>query len=394
MSGLYLPSAPGQYTLRDQDEIRKILEHGLEDMISRIFELEQAPPPPTGNTTWLRAGLTGFGNGVIGLGPGDLPAPNPIYTFAGHYQPVPTTVDQDLQDASDNDVMLAMNLAGGRNGWAPGGVFDMNLWKSKVDRFAGNTALATAIENHSVYLMAIDEPNHPDFGTPSTITPTDVNNMGLYLKSVYPGAMVYVRTGSPTMVDGWSNINGEPSPPATGWTGIDYAYSQYAWSNNKTVTIANYYASEKSRLATVGLGMIPAFNFIDGGHYQDFDGIPACWDIDNNGVSSGIINGQRGNTTTPDGVHLNCGDPKIGQVGCRYLWSSPAWIRRAIDVAVTDPDALFFSGFIYTNDANTPPPAGQWQIDLQRRSDMVGALQYMIAKGKTRTTFNGLRTIK
>lgn len=357
--------------------------------------------PIDGGTNRLRVTLGNWRD--IGGGP-DPTQPNVKYGAAGPYQPTVATVGADVDAAILNDVVLLWNLAGARAQWAPGGAFSLVLWKARIDRFKNDPKVRQALTTRQAIVMAIDEPQHPDFGSPSTITPTLVNAMGLYIKSLWPGAIVCVRQGAELMVlNGWSNVAGESVPPvATGWSGIDYGMSQYLWTQQPTETFSVYFAQQKTDLnTTIGesgirgnLGLIAMLNIWAGGNYANFDNVAACWDIENNGTRSGVIVGvlQNSGIAVPQWTHLDCGDARIGQLGCRLLVASPAWLRKFIDAIYNDPDIALVTG--YTHAGPTGGITDPQGVALETRSDIRSALVHWVTQGAQRTVSNGWRTIK
>jgi hypothetical protein len=175
------------------------------------------------------------------------------------------------------------------------------------------------------------------------------------------------------------------------WTGVDYGWAQFEGphvpSNGETP--ADFYAREKAQLESANLGMVPGHNFLNGGFYTNLvPGAPACWDYDNNGSSSGLVKGPSGVGTLPPAAKIVCGNRPTDET--RFL-SSPALLRAMVDATWNDPDAPFFAMWTHAQshiDEQVP------FIAYEGRADFVAALDYMITKAASRTTWNGWRAAK
>jgi hypothetical protein len=333
----------------------------------------------------LRFGLWAMDNPGEGPG-GDMSGPDFPFTYL---TPDPTTVNQKIALADQHDVVLLLNLPRNRGRWAPGGVFNWATYQSNVREFENNTVLRDAINRRRVLLFVVDEANHPDFD--GTISPTEVNDMGLLHKEIWPGALTFVRMAGGPLRDGWDGPNGvNQPPPAGGYTGLDYGWLQYSAQRTDS-TFAQVYAAERAILAGLNMGMVPGLNWWAGGigHRGEtsWDGVTACWDIDNNNSSSGYIVGIDQQSPYSEGAHYNCGSLPSGVT---RTVASPEWIRRWADVVVSDADAPFTAMWRTADDAQTIPGAEA----LAARSDYVSALDDAINKMATRTTWNGYRTAK
>jgi hypothetical protein len=357
----------------------------------------------------------------IGVGPNDATTPDhPIYTALGD-RPYSTVngLENDIDDAGTYDVVLAVNIAGGRFQWAPNGVFDFDLYTANIDRFKNSLKLKNALQrtkangdpNPRVVLMAVDEPNHPDFGTPSTIRPRDANDMGLYLKKLWPGAFTYIRLGSDKLTQGgWSNIGGSTVPPpsytslvagvgtTSGWSGIDYGFSQYAYANVHE-TLLQYFTREKGDFAGASLGMHQRHQLLGRRQLRRHHGRESLLGHRERRVVShfGVIQGVRDTDKSNDGRHMLCGDPLIGSVNAtRYLNFSPVIAAEVRRRRHRQPEHLRVHPLSLGYNWSGPNGAAsaQWQQDLHRRADFVSALRYCITTLAGRTQFNGWRTPK
>jgi hypothetical protein len=364
---------------------------------AQVTDLFQETAPPAGNAR-LPVGRAGY-SGLIGAGPGG-PADPTKYTAVGQYIAGPSTIVDEINAAKDAGVLLLVTLARGRSTWAPNGNYDPAAYEADIRRFedpAIKPVIQAAVNEQRIAFMTYDEPNHPDFGTPSTICPHHVNDGGLLHKEIWPGAITYVRSPSRVM-DGstWNNVCGEDAPPpGTGWSGIDYGVSQYTYNSTRQHPWT-YFDAEKANFASIGLGMLPFINYWNGGNWVDLPAtptggpaIPMCWDIENNNSSSGVIVGS---SEPSDGLHLACGDARIGDPDFRLLVASPALMKAIAQWAANDPDSPVLSGYQWAHTAGAV--FAQWAINLQARADIVAAGRQMITIGNGRTSSNGWRPIK
>lgn len=337
----------------------------------------------------LRSGLWGVTNPGEGPG-GDLSEPS--YRIIS-VVPSPSTVDNLIALADQYNVVLLLILAGNRGQWAPNGQFDFALYEAKVRQFQNDAVLRDAINRRRVLLFVIDEANHPDFH--GTISPNEVNQMGLLHKQIWPGALTIVRMSGSTLANGWAGY----TPPTTGYTGLDYGTGNY-WYPNTDSTFAQFYQAEKDALNTLNMGMVAMLSWWAGGigHQPpseiSLDGVSACWDTDNDGivVNDGtgygyIVGIDQPAPAPPEGTYVSCG--QLPTAVTRTV-ASPAWIKRWADVLASDPDVPF--GFVWrTGDDVALFPGSE---ALAARTDFINALDHMVTTMASRTTWNGYRTPK
>ena len=308
----------------------------------------------------------------------------------------PTDINSRIAQADAEDVTLVANLADSRNHWtdpgqdAGGACIQYNAaeYEAQIRRFQNNATLADAIARRRVVIYVVDEPHHHSFCVDvPKLDPKAVNDMGLLVKSVWPGAITIVRASSRTMVPGW---NGSATPSPTFWSGVDYGWAQFEGPHtpSNTEQPADFFNREKAALAGHNLGMVPGHNFLDGGFYTNFiPGAPGCWDYNNNGSSSGLVKGTFSGSD-PAGAEYACNNRPADET--RFL-SSPALLRAMIDATWNDPDAPMFIMWTHAQsniDSQLP------FIPYEARSDFVAALDYMISKAASRTSWSGWRTAK
>ncbi len=339
---------------------------------------------PTSGASILRVGFMSSDD-LMGLGPGhEAPSEGkPCYNVS-LFVPNFSSIGGYLDLARDNDIYLVLNFARGRGQWFDAnGNFDITRYKNNVVQWNTHTRVREFIEAGKIMAYVHDEPNHPQFK--GTLTPSLVNDCGLYHKELWPGILTCVRANGETFTDGWAGYG----KPRDGYTGIDYGWMQFGPQHSPAGTIAATYASHKALFSALNMGMITGLNYYDGGNTTLVEGVQPCWDYEGNKASSGYIAGSSDNVF-PRATLLNCGDSRV--TSATNVVCSPAWVKKAIDTAITDPDSPFFLMWQHaheTNTVNTP-----YFIAMEARADIVAGLRYAINKGLTRTAFNGLRTAK
>lgn len=354
--------------------------------------------------TRLPAGFLNI-QSYLGLGPGGNSTP-PIWRLGGYlarYADVIATIA--AADAAG--VILLANFSDSRGNWtvagAPGCLtYVPATYESQVRRFtvAGGAsaavaaAITDALARKRMWAYVVDEPKHPSFC--GSISDAQINQMGLVHKTIWPGCMCVIRTG----------IDDLGSPPGGGWTGLDYAISQYEGPHFPSFisggvrpqeSYATFYAREKAGLAIVNLGMIPGNNLQDGGFWIKTDtnnGVPTCWNYLNDTVpSSGVIMGTLAPTVAQRGLGAAC-STLPGSAGTR-MHCPPDQIRAFADAVWNDPDAPFVVQWTHVYPTFQSDAGAQTRFaTLEGRSDFVAAFDYLLDRCNSRPSANALRTPK
>jgi len=318
----------------------------------------------------------------LGKGPGNDEV-GPRYGIAQGIPPTNwTTLNAYIDKADALDIILVLNLAGGRTSWTdpmtcdgvPDGMrYDSTEYDNNTRRFEGHAKLADAIARHRAVIYLVDEPFHKAYC--NTLPPRKVNNMGRLVKSIWPKAITIVRGSAGQMRGGWDNSG--PLGPSF-WSKVDYGWAQYNRNAAVDSTPSEYYTAEKAGLDSINLGMIPGINIWSGGK-------TGCWDYKDTGSSSGRIHGSESNTP---GRMDACGTTTTN-----VFWvASPGFLRTVFDAARTDPDAPFFSGWNHVDES--APASTQVMDTLETRKDFVFAFEHWINTGANRTSWGGWRTPK
>jgi hypothetical protein len=337
----------------------------------------------------LRFGPASLGLDSAGMGPGD-DMTGPGYHFILESTPELSKIHEHIALADQHDVVVAIAPSRSGGGWAPGGNFDMALYRAKVEEFADDTMFRRAVNQRRVVMYVVDEPQHQKYN--GTISPAEVNQMGQIHKEIWPGALTFVRMTGSTLAAGWDDANGNHQPPpAGGYTYLDYGWVQYSAQHTTSATIAEVYASEKAKLASLNMGMVPGINWWAGGtgHRGEtsLDGVNSCWRIDYPSTRLGYIVGIDQAAPYSEGAKYDCG---ALPTGVTRTVASPDWIKHWADVVSADADAPFVAIWRHPLDSSTIPGAEV----LGKRSDFVSALDYAITKTASRSTWTGYRTPK
>lgn len=384
-----LPGAPKHYNLHDEDEARQFLKQQIRDARRRLKDLEETPPvtpPPPGSSTMLRIGLA-HGLSQVGLGPGRDTDP-PRWSFMQELGITPTAINDAIQNAIDSDVLLMFAPSGGRGSQLDStGQFSRTKYEANVRRYEGNTFLADAIDNKQVLLWAVDEANAPTYN--DSCDPDDVNWMGNLHKEIWPGALVFIRMGTNSLVGGW---NGQPKP-AGGWTGIDYGWEQRSGQHNNE-TVSSFYSTRKAQLLAMNLGMIPGLNWWNGGIRAQDDGklggLSYCWDMQNTGSSSGFIVGTGNRGVYADMQRVNCTSP-FSDTNKTVV--QPDYFRHWANVVKLDTDAPFAMIWQWPEGGSLGVDEAA-AIELELRPDFTRAFDDVITTLHSRTSWSGWRTAK
>lgn len=358
-------------------------------------------------STSLPVGLMGFGaggdRGEVGQGPGlDFADPRcKVLLFV----PNITDIGSKIDTADQHDILLLLNVAGNKGAWTTtvnGTVtLDMGKYEANVRKYRptdDNTAFpdrlkfADAVRRKRVLLYVVDEPNLRNADNPSVpdISPTQVNQMALIHKAVWPDGLTIVRAAANTLNGGWAGL----SKPSGGYTGVDYCWLQYnnnhakGASGSQPWTTPNdprdVWEEQRNIIAqnNLNMGLCVSMNLYVSGIGQDFLGVSARWDVGNDGGPLNYLLGDREAARATEVTTL--------LDSYRSLCTSPDWIKKFADLATADADAPFL---MYWQHATATNPSNEFQA-FYERADFQAAFDYAINKGLTRTVSNGLRTPK
>jgi hypothetical protein len=199
----------------------------------------------------------------IPFGPFGLWEPNRsidarLRPFTGsHNYTHPDSIVRQIRIARLKHHRLILNMTGGESDrYTTNGKFDLDKWKARMDRF--NTpeirrAVAAAVADGTVIgNSVIDEPETRQWG--DVITKQMLDNMGSYVKAIFPTLPVGVDHG----------------PPAHEWRAseryhvLDYVIYQYAWWVT-TGDVAKWRDEVRSLAKRDGVALGFSLNIVNGG---------------------------------------------------------------------------------------------------------------------------------
>ena len=381
----------------------------ITNLAKRLNTQEDGTGGGTPTSGILPVGLSAFGSGGdfgdVGEGPGmDVSGPRCQVVL---FVPNTTTIGSLIDTADLHNILLVLNVAGNKGAFTTtvGGTptLDMGKYQANVRRFrpdADNTAFADrakfadAVARRRIVFYIIDEPNLTNANNPNVpdISPTEVNQMALFHKSIWPGCITIVRCAANTLQSGWNGL----SRPTGGYTGVDYCWLQYnnnhgkggtntwgtprdprdVWEEQRAIITAN----------NMNMGLCVSLNLWAGGIGQDFLGVTAKWDTDGPGGSStlGYLLGDRegaSSATVVTGTLSNT---------VKSVAASPNWIRKFTELAAADPEIPFVLFWQHV----TPSSPSSDFLSYYQRSDYQSALDDSITTGLARTSWVDWRPAK
>jgi hypothetical protein len=338
----------------------------------------------------LKFGMQGVDSSLFGRGPGeDTSAPIWGVTMI----PVtPSNVTTVISRARTYGIIVMANLAGARTTWTDnvnGKLhFNQTKYETQVKRFKPLTtanpggcsqavadAVALAFTDRVFINYYMDEANHPDFD--GTIPPSTLNNLGLFVKSLWPDSLTLIRMAADTL----QTYQG--GTPSGGYSGIDYGC---AWYTNvrKSQTPHQFWLTQAPKFAALDIGMTPGVNWVN----SPFDQV---WDTDNDPL-------------TADARILGQGSPtpgvKVTNPNTTSNWwlASPAFLKSVFDEIklVTGTSGQTYLDFPFCTGWTDPRSLPQENIWMPyfTRSDFVAAWDYGLNQFATRASWTGWRTPK
>lgn len=380
---LYTYAAAGTYTV----SLTVTDSNGAQSTKNTSITVSASPPNPI--EAPMPAGLWTADMALqMGTGPG-RDTGSPIYKFFIDIGVQPADVNAVIADADAADVVMMICPSRGRASFIVNGAFDRPSYEANVRDYEGNTTLADAIARKRVLLMLGDEFTQAQYN--NTVDPNDVNWMGNLHKSIWGGALTFVRMGGALIHDGWLGV----TPNSSFWTGLDYGIQQRSFQAGSQDQ-ASYMSGQKALYNAVNVGMAHGLNWWNGGIRTagSVGGIPACWDMQDNGTSSGFIvgAGDTGSSNFPQGSRQNC---SAGFSGVTKTVASPDWIEHCAQAAVDDPDNPFFYLWVWPGGSGGGlGPDATWAAVLEQRADYVSKLNSMVNICQARATWNGYRAAK
>jgi hypothetical protein len=328
-----------------------------------------------------------------GVGPGNPPNfADPRYKCI-QYGPAPNTIAQDIRDADTHNVLLVLTIPGQKPQWNnTAGVYDPSLYAQKLDRFVfgapGSTiseadalTLTDAINRRRVVCYINDEPNLNNHSTPA-----QQDEMAAMHKARWPGCITIIRCSPRLLRNGWP----AGPVPSTKYPHIDYAWIQYTTAHTSLgKTPAQVWAEERAHITAgnLDMGLCTSLNLQAGGITWDTNGVLACWDVNNDSISNGVLLGDRQTDSPggfPRGTYRTCA--QAGPNGSLLpspgdCFASPEWIEKFVDLAIADGEFPFV---LFWNDGNYSSGSA-WALPWHNRSDFITAFDNTINAGLAAT---------
>ena len=202
---------------------------------------------------------SGLPFGPFGLWAWNTPLDARLAPFTGsHNFTNPDSIVIQIDRSRSNRHRLMLNMTGGPSArYTTDGKFDMVKWKSRMDRFntteirravAAGVADGTIIGN-----SVIDEPETRQWG--NVVTKALIDEMGLYVKAIFPTLPVGVDHGPPAAYE-WRT--------SERYRVIDYAIYQYAWWVTRG-DVAAWRDQVRSLAKQDGVAVAFSINVVNGG---------------------------------------------------------------------------------------------------------------------------------
>lgn len=200
--------------------------------------------------------------GGIPFGPHNLPEETYGTLFDGAVLVLaPDSAVEDLTRASDAGLRVVIDLSSGRRHFTnPDGTFNLDLWKARIDRFAGVDLAPFIADGTIIAHHLIDEAKaRSRWGGQIVDNPT-LDELARYSKQYWPDLVTTVRIQPSTLE---RHAAGYDVPmPDWRWQHLDTAWAQYA---SRKGPVEEYAAAEVAGAIQQGLGLIIGMNVMTGG---------------------------------------------------------------------------------------------------------------------------------
>jgi hypothetical protein len=182
--------------------------------------------------------------------------------FTGGWIPLsPSYAINTLNGVQDAGASVAVRLSGGERHFTNSNdTFNLELWKDRIDAWAGTNIDQYIADGTILVHFLIDEPKcRGCWG--GEVVPNDVlDEMAAYSKARWPSLATAVRV-SPLDLE--EDAAGYETPwPGWEWTYLDTAWAQYSARKGNVV---DYARAENAAAIEQGLGLIVGLNVINGG---------------------------------------------------------------------------------------------------------------------------------
>jgi hypothetical protein len=215
-------------------------------------DADEFPDAGPGGPDSLLAGVgRGVPFGLFGMRVYGLP-------FTGAHRLVNrSSIAGEMRAAQAAHTRLVLNLAASSSRYRnPDGTFNMALWKARVDAYRDIDFAPDVTQGLILAHYLVDEPNAAGSWGGRGISPTEVEEMARYSKSIWPSLPTVVRAPP-----GWLRRAGLT------WQYLDIAWAQWAgaYSESEGKTPEVFRDENVAQAKAQGLGLIMGMNLLNGG---------------------------------------------------------------------------------------------------------------------------------
>jgi hypothetical protein len=188
--------------------------------------------------------------GGIPMGTFALPTSQFGSTFNGALRNIwPGELVSELRSIKSRGGKIVLMMAGNESHYKTKGHFDLNKWKARVARFRGTNFSSYVKDGTIIAHYLIDEPTDPRNWGGRIVTPSTLEEMARFSKSLWPNLPTVVRAEAGLI---------KPSRP---YRYLDAAWAQYLYRKGNPNDYIRRVVSEAQRM---GLGLVVGLNITKG----------------------------------------------------------------------------------------------------------------------------------
>ena len=160
----------------------------------------------------------------------------------------PTILLQSLAQIKARGGKVIVMFAGSQHHYKENGHFSYTKWKARIDRFKGVNFTSYVNDGTIIGHYILDEPDDPANWNGQLVSPSVVEEMARYSKSLWPGMATIVRA--------------EPGYLAGTHKYLDAAWAQYL---SRKGSASDFLRKNVADAQQRGLGLVVGINLLDGG---------------------------------------------------------------------------------------------------------------------------------
>jgi len=160
----------------------------------------------------------------------------------------PSELRSDLAAIKSRGGKIMLSFVGNEKYFKTNGYFDMSKWKARVARYKNISFGSYITDGTIIGQVMIDEPNDPHNWNGRPVTPSQLEEMARYSKSIWPNLATLVRA--------------EPSYVGSGHRYLDGAWAQYVYRKGP---VADYIKKRVADAQHYGLSLVVGLNIRKGG---------------------------------------------------------------------------------------------------------------------------------